>query len=311
MDLKFSNNENPGDGVRRIAGALNVMAIEHIKILSKKDTHEAVHELRKRFKEIRALLRLVRDDLGEDVFKKENIFYRDLGREIDEIRDAKAYLEMIDLLKEKYEKKIYKNAFLHIEKQLQSNITSIEEKINLKSTLSSMKERLEKKAKEINDLPLKAEKFEDVMESLYRVYKRGYKALQKIEKEPTPENFHEWRKRAKYLRYQFEMLHPIWPGMMNFLENEYHKVSDITGHHHDLSNILNFLSDSQVEPKEYDLFKALANDLRLELEAKAISIGEKLYAEKPEQFINRMESYFLAHENTYTIGQNIPQKSSQ
>ena len=52
---------------------------------------EGVHQARKRFKELRALLRLVREPLG-DSFQRENRCARDLGRALAESREATAML---------------------------------------------------------------------------------------------------------------------------------------------------------------------------------------------------------------------------
>ena len=54
-----------------------------------------MHQARKRFKELRALLRLVREPLGAR-FKLDNRRLRDVGRRLAESRDAAAMLESWD-----------------------------------------------------------------------------------------------------------------------------------------------------------------------------------------------------------------------
>lgn len=298
-------NERLSDGVRRVIRALHDQSIDHTKNLS--NPHEAVHELRKRFKEIRALLRLVRDNIGEENYKEANIFYRDLGRYIADIRDAKAHLEMIDLLKQKYDSKLYKNAFQHTEKVFIEQLETIEAEMNLKRKLLSIKGSLKEKSNIFNSLPIEANSFEDIEKSLLRVYKRGYRGLANVKKEPSPNNLHEWRKRAKYMMYQLDVLKIIWPDMLHTMEGEFHKLSDILGNDHDLTNLLKKLERLSYNEEELELIKALANNERLELEKKAINLGEKLYAENPDQFIGRIKKYYLAHANSYTTGHYIPQ----
>ena len=53
-----------------------------LESLRQMNIHEAVHDIRKRLKKLRALARLVRDEMGEENYKSINIYYRDLGKEI-------------------------------------------------------------------------------------------------------------------------------------------------------------------------------------------------------------------------------------
>ena len=62
--------------------------------------HEGVHDARKRFKEIRAVIRLARDSLGARA-KMENAWYRDAGRSLSGLRDAQALIEACDALAER------------------------------------------------------------------------------------------------------------------------------------------------------------------------------------------------------------------
>src|SRR5665811_762772 len=52
------------------------------------DLDQAVHEARKSMKRLRALLRLIRDTLGENVYRFENDLLRDAGRLIGPVRDS-------------------------------------------------------------------------------------------------------------------------------------------------------------------------------------------------------------------------------
>ena len=53
------------------------------------DPAEAIHEARKDVKKIRSALRLVRDAIGEDAWRRENDHYRDVGQDADGFRDAR------------------------------------------------------------------------------------------------------------------------------------------------------------------------------------------------------------------------------
>lgn len=57
---------------------------------------EAVHETRKCLKKLRGLLRLVRKEIGETVYKRENVMFRDAGRLLSDLRDCKVMIDTLE-----------------------------------------------------------------------------------------------------------------------------------------------------------------------------------------------------------------------
>src|SRR6476660_1348778 len=60
----------------------------------------AVHELRKRLKRTRALLRLVRAQIGDKAFHKLDACMRDSGHQVADLRDAEVLLSTLGGLKD-------------------------------------------------------------------------------------------------------------------------------------------------------------------------------------------------------------------
>src|SRR5215218_7361593 len=84
------------DGVRRIAlGQLDLVA-DDIAAPDDGPDDEAVHEARKAFKRLRALLRVNRDQLGDDIRRRENAAFRDAGRRLSGARDARVVVATFD-----------------------------------------------------------------------------------------------------------------------------------------------------------------------------------------------------------------------
>jgi threonine dehydrogenase-like Zn-dependent dehydrogenase len=71
LSYKFKKKETVRAGIRRNAREQIDEAIELLRD-KKADPEEVVHEARKNFKKVRALLRLLRDDLGEEVWQSAN-----------------------------------------------------------------------------------------------------------------------------------------------------------------------------------------------------------------------------------------------
>jgi CHAD domain-containing protein len=64
-------------------------------------------------------------------------------------------------------------------------------------------------------------------------------------KHPTVENFHEWRKRVKYYRYQLKLLRDFWKPVMEALRREAVKLSDDLGDDHDLAVLVEYLGENE------------------------------------------------------------------
>lgn len=75
MSYQLESTEKLSTGLKRIVREQIDDAIHQLTDLPDGQA-EAVHDVRKRFKKIRAVLRLVRDEIGSDVYKRENVFYR-------------------------------------------------------------------------------------------------------------------------------------------------------------------------------------------------------------------------------------------
>jgi hypothetical protein len=96
MAFELEKDETARKGIRRIACNRIEKALEAIGGKSSSMSDHAVHEVRKRFKEIRGVLRLVRDEIGEKTFNRENQIFRDAGRPLSKLRDAKVMIDSLD-----------------------------------------------------------------------------------------------------------------------------------------------------------------------------------------------------------------------
>ena len=83
------------DGVRRIARDQLDMSIERLEGHTDEDLGTAVHETRKSLKRMRATVRLARDELGDEAYRRENIAFRDAARRLGGARDSQVLLETL------------------------------------------------------------------------------------------------------------------------------------------------------------------------------------------------------------------------
>src|SRR6056297_2462572 len=117
MGYRFKKKEPADESIRRIVQFEIDGAIDDLTG-GQPDVHEAIHEARKHFKKIRAVLRLVRKQLGE-VYRRENAWFRDAGREFSDERDAQAMLEAFDALKAHHPDPLEGVEFIPVQERLE------------------------------------------------------------------------------------------------------------------------------------------------------------------------------------------------
>ncbi|HWX52791.1 MAG TPA: CHAD domain-containing protein, partial [Solirubrobacteraceae bacterium] len=99
--------ESPAEGLRRIAIGQLDLALGHLQAEIDRDSAaRAVHETRKALKRLRALMRLLRDELPDGEFGRENSALREAGRRLAGARDAEVMLDTLEALLERHPRKL-------------------------------------------------------------------------------------------------------------------------------------------------------------------------------------------------------------
>jgi CHAD domain-containing protein len=120
-------------------------------------------------------------------------------------------------------------------------------------------------------------------------YRRGRKALAAARSGRTDASLHEWRKQAKYLHHQLQLLRPAWPGPLGNLVKELHELGDLLGDDHDLAVLRSkaLANPSLRDGGERHVISRL-DMRRVSLQHKALSVGEHLYRRKPKYFAKKL-----------------------
>ena len=230
-----------------------------------------VHETRKRFKEIRALLRMIRQPLGEH-FAHENAWFRDAARDLAAARDADAVLEALEKLN--VPPATAKRARNTIEGKRATHPP-------LEPLIANVSDQLVVAQGRLGMWPELGNSFDVIAPGLLRTYGDGRRAMKRHE---TPEELHEWRKRVKEHWYHAQLLRHIWPPMMKPYAEVLSSLSKALGDHHDLHVL---------QENVPSLEKRIAVRQN-ELEAEAMAIGRRVYAEKPQAWLARMRNTWKA-----------------
>lgn len=106
---RLKGKEPPTKGIRRIAlGRADKAAEELNDARNGSDFAASVHAARKDLKKLRGVLRLVRGELGERVYRAENQRYRDAGRRLAQSRDAEVKTETLSALRERFDEELFR-----------------------------------------------------------------------------------------------------------------------------------------------------------------------------------------------------------
>src|SRR5262249_35609303 len=129
---------------------------------------------------------------------------------------------------------------------------------------------------------------------LKRVYKQGRDALSAAHAEPSVMSLHEWRKQAKYLWHQLQLLQPIQPVFMSALADRMRQLTKLLGDDHDLAVLRETITTGLSRRPGVELRKLLAvvDRRREQLQKQAFQLGRRLYRAKPRVFLGRIKSYW-------------------
>jgi len=256
---------------------------------------EGIHQARKRFKELRALLRLVREPLGRE-FKRENQRLRDLGRALAASRDAAAMLECWDLLAERFPKAFAEEGLRKTRRRLrdrarrsETETSGIDERIvDATAELQSLRNRIETWTLDENG-------FELFAAGVKRTYADGCAELAKARLDLSDEQLHQWRKRVKDHWYQTRLLAPSWPTLMRLRSDTLKRLADLLGDDHDLAMMLQLMQrqpDLFGEPDQRARLEVIIAERRSELQSSALKTGGELYVDAPDALVARWRRYW-------------------
>jgi CHAD domain-containing protein len=237
-----------------------------------------VHEARKRFKETRALIRLVRKPLGEQ-FAHENAWYRDAGRELAAARDADAMIAAVQKLE--LPARTAKRARTILEKQRAEHPP-------LEPLIANVVDQLVVAHGRIGMWPEMKDSFGTIADGLLRTYREGRRDLRHHE---TPEELHDWRKRVKEHWYHIQLLRHVWPEMMKPYAEVLSTLSHALGDHHDLYVLHGKVGRLPAVTKAIEARQA-------DLQSEAEEIGARVYAEKSRAWLARMRKYWESWSRT-------------
>jgi CHAD domain-containing protein len=288
--------EPVGAGMKRILTSQVDDGIAQLRGDAGTEPAEAVHEARKDVKKIRSALRLVRDQIGDEVWRRENDHYREVARTLSSFRDAEILVEALEGLAGRFGPEA-EGRFDALRDQLESENRSAHEDGSLERAMAEAAAGLAAGRGRIAQLPLEGDGWDLIGPGLHRTYRRGRKRLRVVEEEASVTNLHELRKRVKDLWYQLRVIRDADKHMFGELADHAHDLSDHLGDDHDLALLRETVQRRRAaftDPSDKRHLLEEIDQRRGELQFAATSLGERIYADKPKRFSKRLEKRWEA-----------------
>ncbi|UVO19233.1 CHAD domain-containing protein [Stutzerimonas stutzeri] len=256
---------------------------------------EGIHQARKRFKELRALLRLVREPLGRR-FGTDNRRLRDMGRRLAESRDATAMLESWDALARRNRRLFGSEALRQVRVRLQQRAAPDGEvHAGVEEEVAQVLSELRALIADVRQWQLAGKGFALLADGLKRTYADGVRDLARAEKAGSDELLHEWRKRVKDHWYHCQLLSPCWPEAMERRCEQLKRVADALGDDHDLAVMQQLMQHEPElfgEAQTHEQLRRCIERRRAQLQQLARRLGHRLFAEKPKALVTRFDAYW-------------------
>jgi CHAD domain-containing protein len=290
-EFQLRIDEPVADGIRRIARGQIEEVLDRLEGRTDESFGKSVHESRKSLKRLRAVVRLVRAEVGDEVYRRENACFRDAGRALSASRDAQVLIQALDSLGELYGGELVSAALGSFREQLESEYEALRSGLSAGAPLlGELAVELRAAEERVADWPLRDVGFRLVSPGLERAYRDSRRAYRTAFDEPSPEHLHEWRKRVKDLWYSLQILEQAAPRRMRKLARTVHDLSELLGDDHDFVVLDQRAGENGAALSETSAraLRAMTEWHRRELHANAFEIGSGLYRRPPAKFVRRV-----------------------
>jgi CHAD domain-containing protein len=238
-------------------------------------------------------VRLAREALGDELYRRENTAFRDVGRRLAGVRDASVLTETLEALEKASGDDLPRGATTKLRAQLDDEREQALESLKADDAMvTTVVQDIRSARTRSATWTFDGDGFQALEPGLRRIYRRGRKAMRRAQEERTNENFHEWRKRVKDLWHAEQILEPASPKKMKKLAKRTHGLADLLGDDHDLAELRDYVA---THPQCFDdhvtqvALMAAIDRRRRVLQDEALAVGTKTYKRRPRRFVEAVE----------------------
>jgi CHAD domain-containing protein len=289
MAFRFKIDEPIEKGFRRIGAEQLERARRQVS--SAADPVSEIHEARKCLKRTRALLRLGREGVGEQVFQTENARIRDISAQLAPARDDHVLRETIVALAAEAPPQL-RPAIHRLKTTLLADLAQSPEP-DREGALASLEDALAR----FRRLKIEPNEFQTLELGLARSYRRAVRHFATAYEDQSDESFHDCRKGVQSYWRHMQLLSRAWPEKFNAGVGIARELSQILGNDHDLAALkhrLTTLSADAFAPDDRTAIDQFICERQELLRRAAHPRGEMIFSERPKAFARRIAAIWSA-----------------
>jgi CHAD domain-containing protein len=248
-------------------------------------TEDAIHEARKGVKKIRAVLRLVRDELGQD-YDAQNGELRQLAHQLSSLRDVDATAEMFDAMRHHYSRIVtpsiaapVREAFLRRKRTATARLHPDRLMPRAARTLDQLASMTTKAIRRVADRS-------STRAGVLQGYRRARKAMAEVRANPDDTQFHAWRRRVKDHEYQVRLLEGL-SAPARARAQRLNRLETWLGDDHNLVLMRTTILDAPAQfgdTRTTAIVLGCAERYQAVLRRKAFKLGDRLFTTRPRNF---------------------------
>lgn len=291
----WKDGEGVADGLKRIVAEQLQLAIWELSADHGAPDH-AIHEARKCLKKSRSAMRLFQNILGKEC-EQGNDALRDAGRKLSPARDSQALIEMFDELNDKYGDDLGDRSLVSIRDGLLKRKKTLAREFQQKRTRGAVLKSLRTFAKRVDTWKVNEAGLLALAKGFARTIRRNQQACQTAYAESRPESFHEFRKRAKDLRYHLNLVSKAWPEVLDGYEAAARDLESKLGDDHNLVVMRDTILEKPEafgKGEDIDAFLKIVDNHQKKLRSECRTLADRLYSEKPKLWRRRIELCWTA-----------------
>lgn len=271
----------------------DILATAHAALngLNTEDPSCAIHDFRIAIKRWRALLRLLKESLGEEtvVLRREGlVFSREFGRS----RDARAALDALTSIivsKRVDASSISKRTFATITNRLEQVQKSSETAVHNAKSIQHIRDGVVHASNCAAAWPLEDIKLEKIIIGLTRSYRRARRRLPSSWTKVSPDEIHRFRKALVTFHYQLELIEPLWPKVSRRIIKQLQRVRLQLGKSNDLVILSQLMRPKKpMASWRSRLTPLIEGQKRFHIKQAEVLVG-RLFLESPRSFQKRFD----------------------
>ena len=267
-----------------------------------------MHESRKALKRTRALLCLVRPELKDADFRRENKRFRDISRALSLTRDRHVLLQTLSMLQVRHMRDAGEGFGIVrglVAKELLDETTQY---ISTRINVAEIRQRLDEGRQMLKVLRVRRgdDEFDVVTEGLARSYRQGrntFGDMFESGKEPHDEALHEWRKSVQLHWRHMALLRSAAPEICAERILRAQELSHALGWHNDLSVLETYCRTLPTCILSEEKYQPMSKLIKLE-KRKALSnakpVGHSLFAYRPKELRRTLAAHWSASATAFS-----------